>query len=266
MVSEIESIMGSIPSTSLLVVAERNGKIDASNKRKLKKICKKGVVRDTPRLRFKSDGAKFCRECLEDHSLTMRSDVISRFVDIVGIDRSYIATEINKLSLVSEKEITERDVVVHCFPSSDEADFLGLYQSIQNGDVKIASLMANRLVKSTDMTPVATVLLKVCKTALRMLPFSNFDKGKSNVQGKIKSDDRSIQNAIFGTVEHKSEKPPTDFACKVAWKVSRRINGSRKLSEAYLSCYSAMVDYRLGRQEIAIDSMNKGIRLLCTGV
>jgi len=237
-VDTVEGVIGVIPSDTYLVVAEKNGNIQPSLKKRLKTVCKKyGIEFHYPAIRRAGDAVDFARKELASNGLEPTGSAVKTFVSYVGFDRCFISAEAEKLGIVCSGSVSDSEMLKYLFPSADEYGFLSLYKEIESGDSYRAGMVVDDMI--ADKIDLAQIVMSIAKllviaSSIGVVP----DSARLEDPG-------DVERMILGFGSGSGEDKPSQFMKKLATLIKRRVGSDEEISELVFELHSFARQARL---------------------
>lgn len=133
--SSLPSVVAEMPPSSVLVLVD--GDVSRDN-RLLEVLSPLGSVRHFPLLRRRGDIEAWIVARARQGGVSLSREAVQRLIDLVGPDRWFLASEIEKLGVFAEGRMVQRDDVESLVAAAREASVFAMVDAVVEGRLQSA--------------------------------------------------------------------------------------------------------------------------------
>jgi len=134
----------------------------------------------------KEGGTAFIQKCFEKHGKKISNEAARMVMDIVGYDRGFLQTDIEKMCLSSPEDVTTEFIIENAYPSSKEA-VLYLFSNVLDTGLydKALDMMTEFLNNGIDANVLADLMAKKARWQLAASYFWARGQGWGSIASRL---------------------------------------------------------------------------------
>ncbi len=215
-----------------------------------------------------NDFVKMISKRAEERKIKISKDSIKLFAEICGYDINVIESELEKLLLIYDREITSNDILKSIL-NNKSGNALSLYVSIMIGNIPDSIMNSREMCNTIGVESVLSMLIKLLEVVLLISECKgNSHKTKNIINSKHNPIMKNDFNRYLFDSENKSVEKlkVTNFIYKVAYKVYERVRNPNKCANLFIRCYKSFFNNRISDNEkLAISQIEELITIMCWG-